>query len=325
MVTKPKYLASSIREAAEGLKSGYLVAFPTETVYGLGADALNDSAISRVYEVKVRPRNHPLIVHISSWDQIGVWARDIPDYAKQLAKSFWPGPMTLVLPRTELAKNTITGGQESVAVRVPSNRIALQLLNEFKDIGGQGVVAPSANRFGSVSPTTSRAVQMELGSKLSATDLILEGGSCEIGIESTIIDCTKEHPVILRPGAITSRMVHNSLKCMTQVYLEKISDAEVKSPGMFESHYVPKTKVILKGKPSKGDGFFALHSVPTPIGAVRVAAPINVEECAQILYESLRKADEMNLEKLFVDLPVGDGLEVAIEDRFTKASFKGEF
>jgi L-threonylcarbamoyladenylate synthase len=282
-------------------------------------------AISRIYEVKARPGNHPLIVHISSWEQICIWAKDIPDYAKQLATSFWPGPMTLILPRTELAKNTITGGQENVAVRVPSNRIALQLLNEFKALGGQGVVAPSANRFGSVSPTTSRAVRVELGSQLSNSDLILEGESCEIGIESTIIDCTKEHPVILRPGAITSGMIQSALKSMSQVYLRKSIDTKVKSPGKFESHYVPKTKVILKGKPSKGDGFFALNSVPTPIGAVRVAAPINVEEFARILYESLRKADEMNLEKLFVELPVGDGLEVAIEDRLTKASFKGKF
>ena len=165
-----------ISEAVSKLKLGNLVAFPTETVYGLGADAVNKKAVSRIYEVKGRPTEHPLIVHISSIKQIDKWAKEIPEYGLTLASAFWPGPMTLILPRTTLAKNFITGGQDNVGIRIPAHTLALELLNEFENKGGLGVVAPSANRFGAVSPTTARAVQIELGDYLNSMDLILEGG-----------------------------------------------------------------------------------------------------------------------------------------------------
>ena len=207
--------ADAISKAAKALKDGHLVAFPTETVYGLGADATNENAVSQVYAVKGRPTDHPLIVHISSINQISKWATDIPDYAIKLARDFWPGPMTLILKRSDLAKDFITGGQENIGLRVPNQPLALALLAEFESLGGQGVAAPSANRFGAVSPTTSLAVREELENYLGSNDLILDGGSCHIGIESTIINCTDIVPTILRPGAITNEMVEKSIgsKC----------------------------------------------------------------------------------------------------------------
>ena len=174
--------ADAISNAAKALIDGHLVAFPTETVYGLGADATNEKAVSRIYSVKGRPSDHPLIVHISSMNKLDQWAIDIPDYAIKLAREFWPGPMTLILPRTDLAKDFITGGQNNVGIRVPAQPIALALLKKFEELGGQGVAAPSANRFGAVSPTTARAVEEELGSFFDKNDLVLDGGPCLVGI-----------------------------------------------------------------------------------------------------------------------------------------------
>jgi L-threonylcarbamoyladenylate synthase len=199
--------ADAMRDAAVNLVRGALVAFPTETVYGLGADATNAAAVARIYEVKGRPTNHPLIVHIGNLEYLEQWISDIPEYAITLAREFWPGPMTLILQRSELAKDFVTGGQDTVGIRIPSNSLALALLEAFHKLGGQGVAAPSANRFGQVSPTTAQAVQEELGEFLLDTDLILDGGSSEVGLESTIIDCTGELPRILRPGAITVEMI----------------------------------------------------------------------------------------------------------------------
>ena len=196
-----------IKFTAKALKNGHLVSFPTETVYGLGADATNEKAVSRIYVAKGRPRNHPVIVHISSPNQLKNWAIEIPEYAIRLGSAYWPGPMTLILKRNSLALDFITGGQESVGLRVPNHQVALSLIKEFEKLGGFGIAAPSANRFGSVSPTTARAVEEELGNFLESEDLILEDGQCEIGVESSIIDCTQVNPVVLRPGAITKEMI----------------------------------------------------------------------------------------------------------------------
>ena len=200
-----------ISEAASRLKLGNLVAFPTETVYGLGADATNKKAVARIYEVKGRPTEHPLIVHISSIKHLDKWARDIPEYAVNLARTFWPGPMTLILPRTDLAKDFITGSQDNVGIRIPSHTVVLALLKEFESLGGLGVAAPSANRFGAVSPTTATAVEIELADFLSENDQILDGGPCLIGVESTIINCAQNKPSILRPGAVTKEMIEDTL------------------------------------------------------------------------------------------------------------------
>ena len=178
----------ALARAAKQLKDGNLVAFPTETVYGLGADAQNESAVARIYKVKGRPQDHPLIVHIGDWQQMGEWAEEIPDYAIDLARAFWPGPMTLILKRSEIAKDFVTGNQNTVGIRVPNQTLALQLLNEFSKIGGKGIAAPSANRFGQVSPTTAEAVREEIGTYLSGEDSILDGGPSSVGVESTIID-----------------------------------------------------------------------------------------------------------------------------------------
>ncbi|MBM3723184.1 MAG: threonylcarbamoyl-AMP synthase, partial [Actinobacteria bacterium] len=226
--------AASAEESARALKRGSLVAFPTETVYGLGADATNADAIARLYAAKGRPPNHPVIVHIPNAAAMPAWARQIPAYANALAAKFWPGPMTLVLSRTELAKDFITGGQNTVGLRVPNHPVALELLAHFAELGGQGVAAPSANRFGAVSPTTAAAVREELSAALKPEDLILDGGTSEVGLESTIIDCTGEAPKILRPGAITAAMIQQ----VTGLSLAE-PDQKMRVSGSLESHYAP--------------------------------------------------------------------------------------
>ena len=312
--------ASAIKDAASSLINGNLVAFPTETVYGLGADATNKEAVARIYKVKGRPTGHPLIVHISSLEHLDKWVRDIPEYALRLARAFWPGPMTLILPRTELAKDFITGGQDNIGIRVPSHTVALSLLKEFEALGGTGVAAPSANKFGAVSPTTSIDVEIELGDYLTREDLILDGGPSLVGIESTIIDCTQSMPSILRPGAITKGMIE-------QILVDTIVSDEsnsfvnkVKAPGLLESHYAPKANVFLSGEPKRGDGLIALSNVNTPEGVQRLASPINNEQFAQQLYGALRSADQKNLQNVFVVPPSGDDIAVAINDRLKKAS-----
>jgi len=306
-----------IKKAAQALKDGHLVAFPTETVYGLGADATNEKAVSRVYSVKARPTDHPLIVHISSINQLGNWAVDIPDYAIKLAKEFWPGPMTLVLKRNNLAKNFITGCQDSVALRVPNQPLVFALLTAFESLGGQGVAAPSANRFGSVSPTTAQAVEEELGKFLGNEDLILDDGQCEIGVESSIIDCTQVNPVVLRPGAITSEMIE---KVTGLKILLKSGRSEIRVSGSLESHYAPKANVILGIVAKPGDGFIALAEVATPIGAIRLASPASIEDYARELYKALRLGDQYGLNQISVVEPEGVGLAVAIRDRLGKAA-----
>jgi L-threonylcarbamoyladenylate synthase len=304
-----------IEKAANALKNGHLVAFPTETVYGLGADATNEKAVSRIYSVKGRPTDHPLIVHISSINQLDKWAINIPEYAIKLAKEFWPGPMTLILKRSELAKDFITGGQDSVGLRVPDQSVALNLLNEFEELGGFGIAAPSANRFGAVSPTTAGAVEEELGSFLELEDLILDCGSSEVGVESSIIDCTKDSPIALRPGAITNKMIEDTTGLKVQ-----FNQNEIRASGLLESHYSPKAKVVIDETAEPGDGFIALANIPTPTGVIRLASPKNIEEYARALYGALRAGDQKGLKKIKIIQPRGDGLALAIRDRSGKAA-----
>jgi L-threonylcarbamoyladenylate synthase len=313
---------TAIKDAAAILIKGDLVAFPTETVYGLGADATNKDAIARIYKVKGRPAGHPLIVHISSLSNLYKWARDIPEYALNLARAFWPGPMTLILPRTDLAKDFITGRQDNVGIRIPSHAVAQVLLKEFESLGGHGVAAPSANRFGAVSPTTANATEIELADFLSKTDQILDGGPCLVGVESTIVDCTQDQPSILRPGAITSEMIEDVLNTSIDLSSVKNESVKIKAAGLLESHYAPKANVFLTGSPTLGDGFIAIDSFATPNGAVRVAAPKTNEEYAQVLYEAFRLADSKGIKKIFVIPPVGNGIAIAINDRLVKAAHK---
>lgn len=309
--------ADTIRGAAAALKAGHLVAFPTETVYGLGADARNPDAVKRIYEVKGRPVDHPLIIHISSFNQLDRWAAEIPDYAISLARSFWPGPMTLILKRTDLAKDFVTGGQETVGLRVPNNPIALALIKEFEEISNSAIAAPSANRFGQVSPTRSEDVQEELGEYLLEFDQILDGGSSTIGIESTIIDCTRKQPKILRPGFITREHIESISEILVE--LEAQSN-KMKVSGSFEKHYAPNCKVLIGAQAIDGAGFLALSELDTPKGMFRVGSPCSVEEFARVLYSSLRAADHNNLKYLVVVPPEGNGLSQAIMERLLKAS-----
>jgi L-threonylcarbamoyladenylate synthase len=307
-----------IKKAAQALMDGHLVAFPTETVYGLGADATNEKAVSRVYSVKARPTDHPLIVHISSINQLGKWAVDIPEYAMKLANEFWPGPLTLILKRSEIAKDFITGDQERIGIRVPSHPIALSLLSEFEKLGGQGVVAPSANRFGAVSPTTLAAVSEELEYYLAKSDILLEGGQCLIGIESTILDCSNEIITELRPGAVTSKLIES--RTGLQVNLEQ--KAKIKTSGLLKVHYSPSAEVQIGLPAIAGDGFLALANLQSPPGTIRLASPENIEQFAKDLYAALRYGDEIGLKKIVVIPPEGSGLSAAINDRLIKSAGK---
>ena len=298
----------SLKVAAQALKDGSLVAFPTETVYGLGADATNASAVARIYEVKGRPSDHPLIVHIGDLKHLEQWISEIPKFAIDLARAFWPGPMTLILKRSELAKDFITGGQDSIGVRVPDNSLALGLLEAFHNLGGAGIAAPSANRFGQVSPTTAEAVKEEIGDYLSERDLVLDGGPSEVGLESTIIDCTSESPRILRPGAITVEMIEfaTGLKVSNSA-AQDFAGSDIRVSGSLENHYAPKAKVILDKKPLSGSGFIALEHIETPLGVIRLASPKTVEEFARVLYKSLREGDYQNLETIYIEQPKAKG------------------
>jgi len=305
--------------AARYLKIGALIGLPTETVYGLAADAENENAVKRIYEVKGRPLDHPLIVHIGSIEYLEKWVIDVPEYALTLAKTFWPGPMTLILKRSEIARDFITGGQNSVAIRFPQNEIALSVLNNFHQLGGNGLAAPSANKYGAVSPTDAFSVEEELGLKLDReTDFILNGGQSEVGIESTIIDCFSTHkPKILRSGFVTQNDIQESTHYQV---IQNLGENQIRFPGGIESHYSPKAKVILEGTPQGGDGFIALSSIDTPEGCVRLSSPANLSDYARDLYLALRKGDKKGLKRIYVLIPEGEGIVVAIRERMTKAS-----
>jgi len=306
-------------DAAGVLMNGGLVAFPTETVYGLGADACNAAAVARIYSVKGRPADHPLIVHVASMDALGDWAGDVPAYAIALARDYWPGPMTLVVKRSELAADFITGGQDSVGVRVPNHPVALGLLEAFARAGGKGVAAPSANRFGHVSPTTAQAVSDELSDYLGMSDVILDGGACAVGVESTIIDCTGDVPKILRPGAITEEMIEHS----TGLDVLDADGAAIRVSGSLESHYSPIAKVVLDQSPLAGQGFIAMADVASAAGVIRLAAPTTHDEFARVLYSALRAADEQGLNTVVVAQPTGNGIAIAIRDRLMRAAHTG--
>ena len=308
----------TLTSAAEKLRAGGLVAFPTETVYGLGADASNAGAVARIYEVKGRPHDHPVIVHLADINQLDQWVADIPEYAIALARTFWPGPMTLILPRSEHVGDFITGGQTSVGIRIPNNPLALQFLS----IAGVGVAAPSANRFGAISPTSALAVQEEIGQYLDEErDVILDGGPSEVGVESTIIECLGDAPKILRPGAITKEMIEE----VTGLTVDE-SSSPVRASGTLEQHYSPRAKVFLLDPENPvvaciaGVGFLALAKFPTPDGAIRLASPSNDAEYARVLYYALREGDRKNLPAIYVVPPAGMGVAVAIRDRLKRAS-----
>jgi len=308
--------ADTLSQAALSLKNGALVAFPTETVYGLGADASNEKAVARIYEVKGRPQDHPLILHVASMNDITHWAEEISDYAIALARAYWPGPMTLIFQRSENAKDFVTGGQNTVGLRVPDHTLALGLLQECKKIGVHAIAAPSANRFGHISPTTAAAVQEEIGAFLAPQDLILDGGPAQVGLESTIIDSTGNTPKILRPGAITKAMIEEA----TGLKVSENNDSPIRVSGSLEKHYAPKAQIFLDVQASTGQGFIAPADVATPPGAIRLASPANTDEYARTLYSALRDGDAQALATIAIIQPSGDGLAIAIRDRLMRAS-----
>jgi L-threonylcarbamoyladenylate synthase len=324
-------------DAAANLLAGNLVAFPTETVYGLGADACNPDAVARIYSVKGRPADHPLIVHVASMDALGDWAADVPEYAISLARDYWPGPMTLIMKRSALAGDFITGGQDTVGIRVPDHVVALGLLEAFVRAGGRGVAAPSANRFGNVSPTTAQAVEDELSEYLADADQILDGGPCQVGVESTIIDCTGDTPRILRPGAVTTEMISESTGLSLGgkfTYSEEdiagitingkaVERQEIRVSGSLDSHYAPVATVLLDQPPVAGQGFIAMADVETPDGVTRLAAPKTHDEFARVLYAALRAADDQKLQTVVVTQPQGSGIAIAIRDRLKRAAHSG--
>ena len=307
-------MSAEIRRAAQILRAGGLVAFPTETVYGLGADASNEKAVARLYAVKGRPADHPVIVHLYSLERALAWARDVPEEAMLLAKRFWPGPLTLILKRSDKARDFVTGGQPSVGIRVPSHPVARELLESF----GDGVAAPSANRFGRVSPTTAAHVREDLGADV---DLVLEGGPSEVGIESTIVDFSGGRAVLLRPGAIDVKMLE------AFVPVEEKSASSVRHSGGMERHYAPRT-------PARLVRTFELDKEISALGA-RVAVlafsrpdervdywlrmPREPAAYARKLYAALRELVAAGCEQILVEAPpVGPGWD-AVRDRLQKA------
>jgi L-threonylcarbamoyladenylate synthase len=250
-------------------------------------------------------------------DGLGDWAADVPSYAISLARGFWPGPMTLVVRRSALAGDFVTGGQDTVGVRVPNHPVALGLLEAFARAGGKGVAAPSANRFGNVSPTTAQAVSDELGDYLADSDQILDGGACTVGVESTIIDCTGDVPKILRPGAVTVAMIQDSTGLEVVGVVE---ESAIRVSGSLDSHYAPVATVVLDQSPVAGQGFVAMADVVAGDGVVRLAAPKTHDEYARVLYSALRSADEQGLATVVVQQPSGDGIAIAIRDRLKRAA-----
>ena len=310
--------------AARALAAGQVAVIPTETVYGLGAVADDPTAVARVFAIKGRPVDHPLIAHVRDKAAAKAWVEDVPDYATDLMETLWPGPLTLVLPRSKRAPDYLTGGQDTVAVRVPGSPVTREVLRELAEVSHDpavAIAAPSANRFGRVSPTTAQHAIEELGDLLRDEDVVLDAGPCVVGVESTIVDCTGELPVILRPGKVTTRQV------IEATGLEMGTRSEVRAPGTLASHYAPSTHVVITGESGlrelKADarvGVIALASLDTPPGIVRLCAPHTVEEYASSLYRALREADSLELTNVVVVPPEGEGLAEAIRDRLTRAA-----
>jgi len=310
----------AVRRAAEILRAGGLVAFPTETVYGLGADACNPSAVARLYAVKSRPKEHPVIVHFADAGAAFAWAREVPDAARALAAQFWPGPLTLILKRSALAGDFVTGGQDSVGLRVPSHRVAQELLREF----GGGVAAPSANRFGRISPTTAAHVREDLGVEV---DLVLEGGASEVGIESTIVDLSGEEPMLLRPGHIRPEAIASVIG---RAPAAKGTGAPRHSGGL-ERHYAPRTPLhvvatyALDTEIERRGGRVALLAFARADRRVArwIRMPREPVGYAQRLYGALRELDAGHCDAILVESPPESPEWAAILDRLRRAARVG--
>ena len=342
-IDKPRLLApdaAGIAVAAGLLRAGGLVAVPTETVYGLGADASSSTGVARIFVAKGRPVDHPVIVHLGQVDQLDEWALDVPAVARALAAAFWPGPLTLILRRRSHVLDSVTGGQDTVGLRVPGHPVALALLAAF----GGGIAAPSANRFGRVSPTDHRHVVADLAAYLDPSrDAILAGGACTVGVESTIVDCSRGEPIVLRPGGITAEQLepilgHNRTNAArefarTVLQGEGPPTAGVRAPGMLDAHYAPAAAIEvadggaliarLSALEGRRVGVLGPRHLAFPMNVIRMDAPdpYTGATLAPLLYARFRDADALGLEVLLVVPPNEEGLGVAVRDRLRRAAF----
>jgi len=313
-------MASLVPEAARCLHAGDLVAFPTETVYGLGADAANPAAVAKIFALKGRPADHPLIVHFADPLAIAQWAREVPPGAMTLAARFWPGPLTIILRKAARVPGAVTGGQDTVGLRCPSHPVALELLREFARIGSGAVAAPSANRFGHVSPTTAQHVREEFGGDL----MVLDGGPCEVGLESTIVDLSRRIPVLLRPGAITRR----DIEAVLGVAPQERDAAAPRASGTLDAHYAPRTALALAdaaaiaAEAAQPDvAVLALRAKPADAKAAAwIAAPADPMRYGHDLYANLRALDRSGARRIVVEAPPQLAAWEAVNDRLKRAA-----
>ena len=317
----------AIAQAAQALRDGQLVGLPTETVYGLAANATDDAGVAQIFVAKGRPADHPLIVHVASAEQVPIFAAQVPDFAQALIDAFWPGPLTLILPRNSSVATASAGGQDSIGLRCPSHPVAQALLRAGLTLGVHGVSAPSANRFGRVSPTTAAHVQSELGADL----LILDGGECAVGIESTIIDCTRGEPVLLRPGHITRPQIE--LACGRQVMdKDEIAQPAPRASGTLESHYAPRAKVRLMsaqdidaklqalGPHANNLGVWSAVQPDAGAGVAWRAQAQTAEQAAHDLFGVLRDLDARGVQQIWVQLPPDTPEWEGVRDRLQRAA-----
>jgi L-threonylcarbamoyladenylate synthase len=311
-------MTDAIDRAVELLRAGQVVALPTETVYGLGADALNPAAVARIFALKGRPTDHPLIIHLPPEARLDDWAAEVPPAARALAAAFWPGPLTLILTRGPRVPRAVTGGQDTVALRVPDHPVALALLRAF----GSGIAAPSANRYGHISPTTAAHVWTEFG---DAVPLVLDGGPCRVGIESTIVDLSRGAPVVLRPGAVTERDLRRVLGDTAHRPAE---GAAPRAPGLIKRHYAPRTPAELIDSAALSDrlaelaraghrvGVLVLGTAPPANG---IALPPDPGAYSRGLYAALRELDRRGYRRLLIEAPPEGEAWQAVNDRLRRA------
>lgn len=314
----------TLEDAAARLAAGELVAFPTETVYGLGADAANPKAVAKIFALKGRPADHPLIVHIGSAAELGRWAADIPESAHKLAAAHWPGPLTMILRKAAGVDTAVTGGQDTIGLRCPSHPVAQALLAQFAKTGSGGIAAPSANKFGHVSPTMAQHVRDEFGPEL----LVLEGGACEVGIESTIVDLSRGHPVLLRPGAISRDQIRTAVGEAPR----DRDEAAPRASGTLAAHYAPRTPLELvpesrvedRVREAMGQGkrVAVLARGPARASAAMSwrAAAESPAAYAHDLYAHLRSLDTGGADLIVVEAPPADVAWDAVNDRLARAS-----
>ena len=332
--------SQSIALAAQELQRGDLIGLPTETVYGLAADACNTQAVAKIFSIKGRPSDHPLIVHVTDIESAERFASDIPDFAKRLIDAFWPGPLTLILPRIANVATNAAGGQNSVGIRCPSHPIARQILLAAQDVGVWGLAAPSANKFGRISPTTAAHVREEFGDAF----LIVDGGACDVGIESAIVDCTRGQPVLLRPGVLTLEQLSSA--CGERVLLEgEILTKALSAPkasGTLAAHYAPFAKLFLMNK-QEMEQKLAQRKEGFPIG-IWSMAPLNAQSqgpsdkksgiswqempgdpvlCAHALFAQLRSFDSLGVKQIWVESPPSESAWDGVHDRLRRAETAG--